>query len=97
MARRAAEPQRGPVDLEGGYDQIQPGGLGGPLYKLAGELHRLNGPAIIWVDGTELWYCSGQLHRDGGPAVVRTNGNNEYWEHGQRVANGSSGSGVDAE
>jgi hypothetical protein len=34
-----------------------------------GELHRPNGPAIEYPDGSKWWYRNGQLHREDGPAV----------------------------
>ena len=32
--------------------------------------HRLDGPAIIYEDGTEEWMQFGQFHRENGPAVT---------------------------
>lgn len=43
-----------------------------------GELHRLNGPAIIDVDGHQEWYENGVRHRLTGPAVIRPDGT-ELW------------------
>jgi len=31
-------------------------------YKLNGRLHRLDGPAVIYVDGTEEWYLNGIVY-----------------------------------
>ena len=39
-----------------------------------GKLHREDGPAIEWPDGSKVWYLNGELHREGGPAVEHTNG-----------------------
>ena len=33
-----------------------------------GELHRLEGPAIEWSNGTKGWYVNGKRHRTDGPA-----------------------------
>ena len=33
------------------------------------KFHRIDGPAIIFPDGTEHWFFHGELHRDGGPAI----------------------------
>lgn len=84
MIHKTIEPN-GSIDLEGGWDQVVPGGPGGPIYRRGGQLHRLNGPAVVWLDGTKLWYVDGQLHRDGGPAVTHPSGSTEFWEHGQRT------------
>ncbi len=35
-----------------------------------GILHREDGPAVVWRDGFQEWYCNGERHRIDGPAVV---------------------------
>lgn len=35
-----------------------------------GELHREDGPAIDWSDGSQFWFKHGKLHRLEGPAVI---------------------------
>lgn len=37
-------------------------------YRYKGLLHRLDGPAMEWVDGGYLWWKNGIAHRIGGPA-----------------------------
>lgn len=49
-----------------------------------GVLHREDGPAAIWPDGTLQWYYQGKLHRDGGPAIEMPDGHQEWYQHGQR-------------
>jgi hypothetical protein len=34
-----------------------------------GKLHREDGPAVEYADGSKKWYLNGKLHREGGPAV----------------------------
>lgn len=53
-------------------------------YNNAGELHRDDGPAVEWYDGTKNWYQNGQLHRTDGPAIERSNGTKEWFQNGQR-------------
>jgi len=48
-----------------------------------GELHRVDGPAIEWADGTRAWWLDGKLHRVDGPAVERADGSCEYWLDGE--------------
>lgn len=36
-------------------------------YNSEGQLHRENGPAIIYKDGTREWYIHGQLTKVDGP------------------------------
>lgn len=47
---------------------------GSTKYYLNNQLHRVDGPAVIYVHGTEEWYINGQPHRENGPAVVIANG-----------------------
>ena len=49
----------------------------------AGQLHRLDGPAIEWADGTKLWYVNGQRHRLDGPAIEHTDGYKAWYVNGQ--------------
>ena len=39
-----------------------------------GKIHREDGPALIWADGTIMWYNNGKLHREDGPAVIGSSG-----------------------
>ena len=48
-----------------------------------GKLHRLDGPAIEWNDGSKFWYRHGQLHREDGPAVEHADGSKYWYRHGQ--------------
>ena len=47
-------------------------------YNNAGQLHRTDGPAILWADGTKLWYQNGLRHRTDGAAVEFASGL-KYW------------------
>jgi hypothetical protein len=38
-------------------------------YLFNGLLHRVDGPAITFSDGTKVWYRHGRYHREDGPAV----------------------------
>jgi hypothetical protein len=42
------------------------------------DLHREDGPAIEFVNGSKFWYIDGKQHRLDGPAVENANGAN-YW------------------
>ena len=35
-----------------------------------GNPHRMNGPAVICLNGDEEWHCHGKWHRVGGPAIT---------------------------
>ena len=43
------------------------------------DLHRLDGPAIIWPNGTKEWYVDGKVQNLKGPAIVRKNGYKAWW------------------
>lgn len=44
------------------------------FYNNEGKLHRVNGPAIEWVNGAKRWLINGKLHRLDGPAVEYADG-----------------------
>ena len=46
-------------------------------------LHREDGPAIEWADGSCNWMLDGKLHRAGGPAVVSGDFLQAWYQHGQ--------------
>lgn len=46
-------------------------------YDSRDMIHRVHGPAIIYPDGTQMWYRDGLPHRDGGPAVIMEHA--QYW------------------
>lgn len=48
-----------------------------------GKLHRLDGPAVEWADGTESWFQNGYLHRLDGPAVKYRDGTSVWKRHGK--------------
>lgn len=41
-------------------------------------LHRTDGPAQIWPDGTKDWWIDGCRHREDGPTHINANGV-RYW------------------
>jgi len=42
-------------------------------------LHRLDGPAAEWSDGSKLWYVDGKKHRLDGPAIIWSTGDKEWF------------------
>ena len=50
-------------------------------YNHAGQLHRVEGPAIIYTNGDKSCWLNGYRHRIGGPAVV-WHGSVEWWLYG---------------
>ena len=52
-------------------------------WRLNGKLHRLDGPAIEWADGSESWFHNGYLHRLDGPAVKDAVGSTVWKRYGK--------------
>ena len=50
---------------------------------LNGQVHREDGPAVIWADGGQEWWLNGQRHREDGPAVIWADGGQEWWLNDQ--------------
>jgi hypothetical protein len=47
-----------------------------------GNLHREDGPAIIYPFGSQRWYINGNIHREDGPAYISPNGNQIWYKDG---------------
>jgi hypothetical protein len=59
--------------FEGGTRWIGPSGM----------LHRTDGPAVEWTDGTKEWWVNGLRHRLDGPAIERADGSRVWYQNGQ--------------
>jgi len=53
--------------------------IGNRKWYSNGQLHRTDGPACEYVNGSCAWYNNGQLHRTTGPAVEFVNGRCEWY------------------
>ena len=56
---------------------------GDKAWYLNGELHREDGPAVEWVDGTKTWYLNGKQHRENGPVYELANGDKAWYLNGK--------------
>ncbi len=54
------------------------------IWTLDCKIHRDDGPAIEWFDGTKHWYLNGLLHRDNGPAREWNDGTKAWFLNGLR-------------
>jgi hypothetical protein len=52
-------------------------------YNEKRQYHRINGPAIIHVNGDQVWYVDGELHRTDGPAYISINGYTVWYVNGR--------------
>jgi hypothetical protein len=48
-----------------------------------GECHRVDGPAVEYIDSSKEWFINGKLHRIDGPAIEDTDGTKSWWVDGQ--------------
>ena len=56
---------------------------GDKSWWLDGKLHRIDGPAVEWFDGTKYWYLDDKCHRVDGPAVEYANGTKSWYLDGE--------------
>ena len=54
-------------------------------WRLKGELHREDGPAVERPDGTKGWFSRGKQHREDGPAIEYDDGSKDWYLIGQQV------------
>ena len=54
-------------------------------FNMEDQIHRLDGPAVEWSNGTKEWYVNGQIHRLDGPAVEWSDGHKEWFVNGQEL------------
>ena len=54
----------------------------GTFWRLNGKVHREDGPASEYANGTRHWYRNGKRHREDGPAVEWANGEKHWYLKG---------------
>jgi len=59
---------------------------GNKFWYVNNELHRVDGPAIIYPDGHQEWWINGKRHREDGPAVTNMIGYQEWWVNNNRIS-----------
>ena len=64
-------------------EEVNPANGDTEYRNVKGQLHRLDGPAVIRRTGGENWYKNGKLHREGGPAIQHANGDKIWWVNGK--------------
>ena len=55
-------------------------------HKAAGNLHRIDGPAIRCANGDKSWWLYGKCHRLTGPAIESTNDTKWWFVAGKKVS-----------
>lgn len=51
-------------------------------YNQNNQLHRENGPAVVFEDNSRQWYLNGKLHRENGPAIEWGDRAGYWYKHG---------------
>ncbi len=54
-------------------------------YNKKGQIHCLNGPAIITRNGHKYWLINNKLHREDGPSCEFANGQEEWHYNGVKI------------
>ena len=49
-------------------------------------IHREDGPAMEWDNGTKEWFINGLYHRMNGPAVEYSGGSKEWYLNGEQYS-----------
>ena len=52
-------------------------------YRLKDELHREDGPAVEWSNGSQEYWVNGKRHREDGPAIIHPDGTELYFINGK--------------
>ena len=58
---------------------------GGCEWYLKNKLHREDGPAAEYSDGSKWWYLNDKLHREDGPAIERVDGSKCWYLNGEEI------------
>ena len=53
-------------------------------YNAEDQLHREDGPAVEWNNGSKEWWLNDKLHREDGPAVEYSYGHKSWYLNGKR-------------
>lgn len=64
---------------------VKMGHFGVKRWYKGDQLHREDGPAVEYPNGTKQYWINGRLHREDGPAVEYADGTQEYWVNGARI------------
>ena len=54
-------------------------------YNKDDKLHRTDGPAVEYANGSKCWYQNGQRHRANGPAIEGEDGYKAWWLNGEEL------------
>ena len=69
---------------QGTFYFIEPGNWIDGKYLIWAKLHREDGPAIEYPNGSKEWFLNGKRHREDGPAVEYTSGSKHWYLNGEK-------------
>ena len=52
-------------------------------YNESDQLHRIDGPAVEFANGSKIWCQNGKTHRTDGPAEDFANGDKHWYQNGK--------------
>ncbi len=52
------------------------------------QFHRVDGPAVIHVNGTKSWYQNGKRHRENRPAIINSDGRKTWFINNKQYTEG---------
>jgi hypothetical protein len=55
-------------------------------WRINGQRHREDGPAVEYTNGDKEWFLNGKLHREDGPAIEYVNGSKSWWINGKQLS-----------
>ena len=55
------------------------------IWRLNGQIHREDGPAVEQPDGSRAWYRNGELHREDGPAIEYADRSWTWYLNGEQL------------
>jgi len=58
---------------------------GSKRWYLNGLRHRVDGPAVVYLDGFKSWWLCGQPHRADGPAIEWIDGSKSWYLNGREL------------
>ena len=48
-------------------------------------LHREDGPAVEYTNGSKMWFINNNLHKEDGPAIIYVDGNKWWYINGKEL------------
>ena len=84
-AKRSKEPKSNVQLPDGTWRRVDSDGdIVYSKTKNESDYHRIDGPAVEWIDGSKQWWVNSHLHRLDGPAAEYENGYKMWYVNGKQ-------------